>query len=130
MLGAVAGMQSAASILETGTLINALTPLSAAVLPVIGTTAFLVLCSERLRAEWERAATIDFLTSLPNRRTISSTGITRFNAAQRSGSTFAAAVVDIDHFKSVNDRFGHDVGDLALQHVAARTVTPSHIPTL
>ena len=114
-----AGMQNATSILEAGTLINALTPLSAAVLPVIGTTAFLVLCSERLRAEWERAATIDFLTNLPNRRTISSTGITRFNAAQRSGSTFAAAVVDIDHFKSVNDRFGHDVGDLALQHVAS-----------
>lgn len=109
----------ATSILQTGSLLNTLTPLSAAVLPVIGTTAILVLCSERLRAEWERAATIDFLTNLPNRRTISSTGVTRFNAAQRSGAAFAAAVVDIDHFKSVNDRFGHDVGDLALQHVAA-----------
>lgn len=114
-----AGMQNATSILEAGTWINAFTPLSAAVLPVIGTTAFLVLCLERLRAEWERAATIDFLTNLPNRRTISSTGITRFNAAKRSGAPFAAAVVDIDHFKSVNDRFGHDVGDLALQHVAS-----------
>ena len=112
-------MQGVDSILQSGSLLNTLTPLVAAVLPVIGTTAFLVLCSERLRAEWERAATIDFLTNLPNRRTISSTGITRFNAAQRSGTVFAAAVVDIDHFKSVNDRFGHDVGDLALHHVAS-----------
>lgn len=105
--------------LDPGNWFNALAPLCAAVLPVIGTTVFLVLCSERLRDEWERAATIDFLTNLPNRRTISSTGVTRFNAAQRSGVAFAAAVVDIDHFKTVNDRFGHDVGDLALQHVAA-----------
>ncbi len=112
-------MHDVDSILQSGSLLNTLTPFSAAVLPVIGTTAFLVLCLERLRAEWERAATIDFLTNLPNRRTISSTGITRFNAAKRSGAPFAAAVVDIDHFKSVNDRFGHDVGDLALQHVAA-----------
>lgn len=107
------------SILTPGNWFNTLMPLCAAVLPVVGTTVFLVLCSERLRDEWERAATIDFLTSLPNRRTISSTGVTRFNAAQRAGTPFAAAVVDIDHFKRVNDRFGHDVGDLALQHVAA-----------
>jgi diguanylate cyclase (GGDEF)-like protein len=112
-------MQGVESILQAGNWLNTLTPLSAAVLPVIGTTAFLVLCSERLRAEWQRAATTDFLTNLPNRRTISDTGIARFNAAQRAGTGFAAAVVDIDHFKSVNDRFGHDVGDLALQHVAA-----------
>lgn len=112
-------MPVATSILQAGSLLNTLTPLSAAVLPVIGTTAILVLCSERLRAEWERAATIDYLTNLPNRRTISSTGVTRFNTAQRSGAAFAAAVVDIDHFKTVNDRFGHDVGDLALRHVAA-----------
>lgn len=115
----VVGSQGISSILESGNWLNVVTPLSAAVLPVVGTTAFLVLCSERLRAEWERAATIDFLTNLPNRRTISSTGVTRFQAARRSGTTFAAAVVDIDHFKSVNDRFGHDIGDLALQHVAA-----------
>ena len=112
----VFGSQNVSSILETGNWFNTLTPLSAALLPVVGTIAFLVPCSERLRSEWQCAATIDFLTNLPNRR---STGITRFNAAQRSGSPFAAAVVDIDHFKSVNDRFGHNVGDLALQHVAA-----------
>ncbi len=111
--------QTVSSILDAGTWVNALTPMTAAVLPVIGTTAFLVLCLERLRMQWQRAATIDFLTNLPNRRTIASTGTTRFNAAQRAGGGFAAAIVDIDHFKSVNDRFGHDVGDLALQHVAA-----------
>ena len=89
-----------------------------AVLPVVGTTAFLVLCSERVRKEAEHAASTDYLTGLPNRRTISREGTSRFEAALQRGTGFAVAVIDIDHFKRVNDRYGHDIGDLALQHVA------------
>jgi CheY-like chemotaxis protein len=47
----VLNMRDANSILEAGNWVNALTPLSAAVVPIIGTTAFLVMCSERLQAE-------------------------------------------------------------------------------
>jgi len=108
----------AASILDGAYWFNALTPLVAAVLPVIGTTAFLMMSSERIRQQWELAASTDYLTGLPNRRTIHGTGDARFNAAQRAGAGLAVALIDIDHFKPVNDRYGHDVGDAALKHIA------------
>ena len=108
----------AISILESTNWVNAVTPLIVAILPVIGTTAFLMMCSERIRRQWEIAATTDYLTGLPNRRTINATGESRFSAAQRSGGNFAVAIIDIDHFKSINDRFGHESGDEALRHVA------------
>jgi GGDEF domain-containing protein len=41
-----------------------------AVLPVIGTTAFMLLCFERIGAELQRVATTDALTGLPNRRSL------------------------------------------------------------
>jgi diguanylate cyclase (GGDEF)-like protein len=107
------------SILNAGNWLNAITPLIVTVLPVIGTTAFLTMCSERIRGQWELAASTDYLTGLPNRRTIHATGEARFNAARRAGQRFAVAIVDIDHFKSINDRFGHEAGDHALKRVAA-----------
>jgi diguanylate cyclase (GGDEF)-like protein len=107
------------SIMDKQDWMNLLTPFSLGILPVIGTTAFLLMASERVRWQWERAAATDYLTDLPNRRTITGNGIARFNAARRTGGKFAVAIIDIDHFKSINDRFGHDVGDLALKHVAA-----------
>jgi diguanylate cyclase (GGDEF)-like protein len=106
------------SVMDEQDWMNLLTPFMMAILPVIGTTAFLLMASERVRWQWERAAATDYLTDLPNRRTITGSGIARFNAARRTGSRFAVALIDIDHFKSINDRFGHDVGDLALKHVA------------
>src|SRR5574343_637624 len=44
-------------------------------------------------------------------------GTTAFERAAASGTEFAVALIDIDHFKSLNDRFGHDAGDLALRHI-------------
>jgi diguanylate cyclase (GGDEF)-like protein len=87
-------------------------------LPVIGTTLFLAMCVERMRRRMEVTAATDYLTGLPNRRTISTTGTARFNAARRVGAGVAVALVDVDHFKSINDRFGHSTGDAALCHVA------------
>lgn len=106
------------TMLESRNVFNLLAPLIVTVLPVIGTTAFLVMCSERIRNQWQHAAATDYLTGLPNRRTITGSGEACFNQARRSGSGLAVAVIDIDHFKQVNDRLGHDAGDVALRYVA------------
>lgn len=108
----------ASSLLEMGPWSTMAISFVVAVLPVIGTTTFLVMCSERVRRQWEVAAATDYLTGLPNRRSIMGIGAARFNAARRKDTGFALAVIDVDRFKSVNDRFGHDGGDRALKHVA------------
>jgi diguanylate cyclase (GGDEF)-like protein len=108
------------SIVDPGHWINAMTPLVMSILPVIGTTAFLQLCSERIRRRWELAASTDALTGLANRRTLVDEGGRRIEQARRSRRPLALAVIDIDRFKGINDRFGHEVGDLALKHVADR----------
>jgi len=100
--------------------INLIAPMIAAMLPVAGTTAFLQLCSERIRRQWEHAASTDHLTGLANRRTLAVAGERRLQRARLLGQSLTVAVIDIDHFKSINDRFGHEVGDQALQHVAGR----------
>jgi diguanylate cyclase (GGDEF)-like protein len=94
-----------------------LAPVLVSVLPVVGTTAFLLMCAERLKRRWKVAASTDYLTGLPNRRTLHHRGAVAFERASAGGAEFAVALVDIDHFKSINDRFGHDVGDQALRHI-------------
>lgn len=107
------------SIADNSSMANIVSPLVAAMLPVLGTTAFTLMCSERLRRQWERAASTDYLTGLANRRTITELGRQRFALEQARGRELALALIDVDNFKSINDRFGHEAGDLALRHVAA-----------
>ena len=95
-----------------------LAPLLSASLPVIGTTAFVLMCTERLRSQWELAASTDYLTGLANRLTLAAEGKRIFHAARRQDGALVVAILDIDHFKNINDRHGHDVGDLALKHLA------------
>ncbi|OEU60716.1 MAG: hypothetical protein BA870_00885 [Desulfuromonadales bacterium C00003094] len=64
------------------------------------------------------AAVTDFLTGLPNRRHLFERGVRVWQQAVTAGTPLACAVFDIDHFKQINDKFGHDAGDLAIQHVA------------
>lgn len=124
LLMVVRGMQtlfippSEASLLQTGNSVRALSLVIMTTLPVIGTTAFLLMCSERIHRQWQHAASTDYLTGLANRRTVAQAGAHAFDYARRDGKDFSVAVLDIDHFKRINDRFGHDVGDLALKHLA------------
>jgi diguanylate cyclase (GGDEF)-like protein len=65
--------------------------------------------------ELERAAGHDALTGLPNRRTFESDLRRRVAVSKRRDLGFTLAMVDLDHFKAVNDSFGHPEGDAVLR---------------
>ncbi|MDK9693159.1 MAG: diguanylate cyclase [Sulfurimonas sp.] len=60
----------------------------------------------------------DFLTGLYNRRYFFATMQSYFEKALREGEKFAIAMIDIDHFKKINDTYGHDTGDKVINAVA------------
>lgn len=65
-----------------------------------------------------RAATTDELTGLPNRRAFLHMLDVELARSNRSGAPLALALIDLDHFKSINDRFGHAGGDETLRRFA------------
>jgi len=64
------------------------------------------------------AATRDFLTGLLNRRSFFDIAKRIVSTCRRSKSDYAVAIIDIDHFKIVNDTYGHDAGDDVLKSIA------------
>lgn len=79
----------------------------------------------RAELDHQRAAylaTHDVLTHLPNRQLVSDRYEQLALRAARSGQRFALLLIDLDHFKEINDRFGHTVGDQVLLEVAHRMV--------
>lgn len=66
----------------------------------------------------EYAAMTDLLTGLPNRRAGMEALTRAWSDAQRSERPLAALMIDIDHFKAINDQHGHAVGDVVLREVA------------
>ena len=61
----------------------------------------------------------DHLTGTLNRRGLDEAFIREFARAKRGQTPISIAMLDIDHFKKINDTFGHDVGDQALVHLAS-----------
>ncbi|MGO4121027.1 sensor domain-containing diguanylate cyclase [Arthrobacter sp. YAF16] len=72
------------------------------------------------RASLELQATTDQLSGLPNRRALEQHLSHEIELAATRGTSLSAVVLDIDHFKKVNDTFGHIIGDVVLADVAAR----------
>lgn len=68
--------------------------------------------------ELEAMALMDKLTHLANRHCIENELLTRLEEARRFGWPFGLLMMDIDHFKKINDLYGHDVGDRVLKFVA------------
>ncbi|BFM10232.1 GGDEF domain-containing protein [Simiduia litorea] len=83
--------------------------------------AFLTLFGVR---QWRRSqrlhimAMTDELTRLPNRRSIYTCGNAELELARRQNAAFSIIVFDVDHFKRINDTWGHNIGDRVLQKIA------------
>ncbi|MBD9426884.1 GGDEF domain-containing protein [Pseudomonas sp. PDM15] len=76
------------------------------------------LCEREQRLQ--HAAFHDPLTELPNRRYLIERAEVALADAQRRGESVALMLVDLDHFKPINDRYGHDAGDLMLRTIGHR----------
>ena len=78
-----------------------------------------VLANLRNLAIAELRAATDSLTGLPNKRAVGDTLKRMLAQASRSSLPMALLMLDLDHFKNINDRFGHPIGDQALAGVGA-----------
>ena len=97
-------------------------------LMIVNGFGFLLLCKQKDDAEMARLATTDSLTGLPNRHAFLERAESARLAALRMRQPLALVMIDIDHFKQINDRFGHATGDEALAVFArvARGVLRGH----
>lgn len=73
---------------------------------------------QRIQEQLERIAIIDPLTGLYNRRHFFTVSLNEFKKSRRYNRPLSVILLDADHFKNVNDTYGHAVGDLALIHLA------------
>jgi diguanylate cyclase (GGDEF)-like protein/PAS domain S-box-containing protein len=85
-----------------------------------GSRSTLIDLTERkaLEARIEALARIDPLTGTCNRRAFQALAETTLARAERSGEALALLMIDVDHFKAINDRFGHAGGDAVLRELA------------
>jgi diguanylate cyclase (GGDEF)-like protein len=107
---------------DPGSFSTALTPnilhsvlyLGSYALIVAGSLAFLLMHKERSDEETTRLATTDPLTGVFNRRTFIELAEQEFARARRTNTALSLMMLDLDHFKRVNDTYGHLVGDEVL----------------
>jgi diguanylate cyclase (GGDEF)-like protein len=83
---------------------------------------------EAMQAELERLSLTDALTGLPNRRAFEKNGAQSWETAQHGAKPLSLLIVDADHFKRFNDRYGHQVGDDVLRGLARCLSTSVHRP--
>ncbi len=79
---------------------------------------FLLLAREQQEAELLRLALVDPLTNAPNRRGFFNALNPWLALARRPGNSTALIMLDLDHFKRINDNYGHPIGDQVLKAVA------------
>ena len=79
---------------------------------------FMLLHKERAEGEAVRMATMDPLTGTYNRRTFHEIAEREISRARRAGQPLSIIILDIDHFRPINERHGHRAGDAVLQRIA------------
>ncbi len=85
---------------------------------VIALLIYFLLANRKYRKELLRLASVDALTGLPNRRRTAELATAALAEAAQSKTSLILALIDLDHFKVVNDRCGHATGDYVLQEFA------------
>ena len=88
------------------------------ILLAVGSKLAMSLENALLYQTVERSATTDYMTNLPNARSLVHAARTELARCKRTGVPFALVVCDLDGFKQVNDRFGHLEGNKILRYVA------------
>jgi diguanylate cyclase (GGDEF)-like protein len=86
----------------------------------LGVVAAICIENAVNRARLVRSGLTDFLTGFHNRRYLQSRLREELARAQRAGQTVACLMIDVDHFKRINDQYGHLAGDAVLREVAQR----------
>lgn len=84
-------------------------------LEVLASHMAVSLSNARMVRRLEELATMDGLTGLLNKRAMLEVADQKITAARRFGRRLSVLVTDIDHFKKVNDTYGHDVGDIIIK---------------
>ncbi|TFW23885.1 GGDEF domain-containing protein [Duganella callida] len=82
------------------------------------TVGFMTVCTRRLQILLERRSTLDPLTQILNRRGFAEIYAKEHAMMRRQGSTMTLLNIDVDHFKKINDTYGHAGGDQVLIGVA------------
>jgi len=121
----VLGQMNAHSALNVGS------ALSYIVLVLLMHATLTALVVTRLLSQLQRLARRDPLTGLLNRRGMHAALDRHVQRRRRAADRFSVLMIDIDHFKAVNDRHGHDTGDRALAHVAwlmSQALGPADLP--
>ncbi len=85
---------------------------------VIALLVHFLIANHRYRKQLVRLASLDALTGLPNRRNIAEVATGAMHAAKSMRQPMTIAVIDLDHFKAINDSCGHATGDHVLKEFA------------
>jgi diguanylate cyclase (GGDEF)-like protein len=83
----------------------------------VGTMGCALIVTQQQTLALRRASLTDVLTGWLNRRALHDIATREFRRCRRAGTPAYFLTFDIDHFKSINDRYGHGVGDAAIRHV-------------
>lgn len=121
MLGrSVFASQASAEVFESFATwpINAYTFMLGAVSQFFISSLFVLILSYKLNQNLESIATIDGLTNILNRRGLEDAASKMQDMCKRINLSMTVILIDIDHFKKVNDKHGHLTGDDVLRHVA------------